>query len=153
MALQVKGPGVGSDVGGLLLWIPDADASHRRGMAHLEQRGATLLLAATRGQDYGAFERRTPDRRFHDALKRHIGRNMQAAFDQITARIQQDSSAGLGRLVQHRLDRGSAIAAAISPGAPYAYRERVLFVGRVAGQKRQEGQNRQGAPGKQADPL
>ncbi len=59
VALQVKRPGIRSDVGDLLLGIPNRQAAHRGRVSHLEQGRAVFLLAASCRQYDRAFERFT----------------------------------------------------------------------------------------------
>jgi len=81
VALQVEGVRVRGDVRDLLLRVPDSQSANGTGMAHLE-KGEPFLLAAPAGSQYDrAFERLTPNRGFHDALKCDPGGNVQAAFD------------------------------------------------------------------------
>ena len=50
VALQMEGPGVWDDVGGLLLRIPHRQTAHGGRMAHLKERRPVLLDPPTRGQ-------------------------------------------------------------------------------------------------------
>jgi len=88
VALQVEGPGIRMNVGGLLLRIPNAQAADGTGMAHFEQRWRIFLIPSSRGKNDGPLERFAPNGRIHAALQSDPWGNSQAATHQVTARRQ-----------------------------------------------------------------
>ena len=131
VALEMERPGVGVNVGGLLLGIEHGQAAHRRGMPHLEQRRRVLLVPPAGGQDDRAFQRLGPDRRLHHALQRHARWNAQAACDEVARRRQQHPAAGFRRLVERLLNRRGIIGHTIGLGAGCGHGNRpALFCGR-----------------------